>query len=74
MKLDENDNLREDPIRILFFNHMSLCHTDRFGVGQNVYNRMSSDAFPTADWNTAIKSWYEEVQFMTASNHEKFAE
>ncbi len=51
-----------------------MCRTDRFAVDQNVYISMSTAAFDNFDWNTAVEQWYEEVEFMTESNHKKFGE
>ncbi len=40
----------------------------RFRVGQNLYIAGSSaDNLGTSDWNAAITSWYNEVQYMNTT-------
>jgi hypothetical protein len=55
---------------------MSLLHVitthflsiARFRVGQDVYIAGSSgDILGTSNWNAAVTSWYNEVQYMTTA-------
>jgi hypothetical protein len=61
--------------------NMSLLHVitthflpiARFRVGQNVYIAGSSgDILGTSNWNAAVTSWYNEVQYMNATYIKSF--
>lgn len=44
--------------------------TDRFYVGQNVYQTSSMDVDPNGqqDWNGAVQAWYSEVTGFSRDN------
>ncbi|XP_046458402.1 venom allergen 3 homolog [Daphnia pulex] len=50
------------------FSHDACRNVPRFRVGQNVYIAGSSgDILGTSNWNAAVTSWYNEVQYMTTA-------
>jgi hypothetical protein len=51
-----------------YFLTAHLLPIARFRVGQNVYIAGSSgDILGTSNWNAAVTSWYNEVQYMTTA-------
>lgn len=44
----------------------------RFQVGQNLYIKMSTAPIQMTNWTEAIKSWYDEVNFVSSDHVASF--